>query len=333
MHYRHLLYAAAAGLALMAGLAVTNSVFAHAVITQLAWDDPHHPSTLTATSGEDEISDEPGTFYLKVFDSDGHQVDNGDTKVVGPKEMAVTVKAGLTPGQYRVDWKTASADDGDEADGSQMIEVLAAGESGAGAATSADHHHDEEQMAPSMATAPAAPPAKLTTPVTFDVHLAGANEVPPVSSPLSALARFVFNPQTNTLHYDITVSGVSPNLVTAAHIHRAPAGTNGPGAFPIADSGFTQISGEVTLKDADVTDLLAGNFYVNVHSVAFPGGAARGQLIVPSVPAVPAAPIKPPATGDGGLLSQPIGVDWSVFALLAAAGALASLSVFAASRR
>jgi plastocyanin len=76
------------------------------------------------------------------------------------------------------------------------------------------------------------------------------------------------------------MSGLSPDQVTAAHIHRGPIGTNGPIIHNLSLVGFTQISGQITLSDADVADLKAGNLYVNAHSVANPGGFARGQLLV-----------------------------------------------------
>jgi hypothetical protein len=245
--------------------------------------------------------------------------------------MAVSVNAGLAPGQYRVDWKTASADDGDSADGSLTIAVLTPGEMPAMTQPAADHRHDEGEGEMETTTDHPEAHATLTAPVTFDVVLSGANEVPPVTSPVGGHARFHFDPRTAVLHYDITVTGVSPNLITAAHIHRAPAGSNGPGAFPIADAGFTQVSGDITLSDADVDDLLDGNFYVNVHSVDHPGGAARGQLIVPAA-SVPSA-ITPPSTGDAGLADNGPTVVYGLFATLAVVAAIGGGTAFAWSRR
>jgi LPXTG-motif cell wall-anchored protein len=83
------------------------------------------------------------------------------------------------------------------------------------------------------------------------------------------------------LTYDVTVSGVSPNLVTAAHIHKGARGVNGPVVYFISPTGFTQVSGTIALTPADEADLRAGNWYLNVHTVAHPGGAARGQLVLP----------------------------------------------------
>jgi hypothetical protein len=76
---------------------------------------------------------------------------------------------------------------------------------------------------------------------------------------------------------------------TAVHIHRGPAGVNGAVVIPFASipvngaPGFS--SGCVNLANnpaniALLTELqgIPKNFYVNVHTLAFPNGALRGQL-------------------------------------------------------
>jgi hypothetical protein len=65
--------------------------------------------------------------------------------------------------------------------------------------------------------------------------------------------------------------------VTAAHIHRAAAGEDGPVIFPF-DSAEAPFRGVFELSADDLADLHAGNLYVNVHSDAFPDGEIRGQI-------------------------------------------------------
>ena len=65
--------------------------------------------------------------------------------------------------------------------------------------------------------------------------------------------------------------------VTAAHIHRAAAGVNGPIIHPFT-SAVSPFRGVFELSTADLADLQAGNLYVNVHSSANPGGEIRGQI-------------------------------------------------------
>jgi hypothetical protein len=53
--------------------------------------------------------------------------------------------------------------------------------------------------------------------------------------------------------------------------------------FPLAIAGST-ISGTYTPTTADLTNLRAGNWYVNIHTTAFPGGEIRGQLMPARLP-------------------------------------------------
>jgi hypothetical protein len=159
--------------------------------------------------------------------------------------------------------------------------------------------------------------------VTFEVEMIGANEVPAASSPGSGFARFTFNDQTRELTYAVWLRGLSSNQVTASHIHRAPAGTAGPAVYTLATAPFDSIAGSIMLTDADVADLRAGNFYVNIHSTGNPAGFARGQLRLPSSGGV----ISPPSTGDAGLAASS---SLSMWQLLAGASLVVVAAGFAA---
>lgn len=114
--------------------------------------------------------------------------------------------------------------------------------------------------------------------MTIEVAMVGAQENPPVTSAGSGFARFTFDEATKVLTYSVTISGIPAGEVTASHIHRGAAGVNGPIVYNLSTVGFTTVSGSITLTDADVADLKAGNFYVNAHSTTNPGGFARGQI-------------------------------------------------------
>ena len=75
---------------------------------------------------------------------------------------------------------------------------------------------------------------------------------------------------------NITTSGIA---ATAAHIHMAPAGQNGPVIVPFVKNGdsFNAVPG-AKLTEAQFAAFKAGNLYVNVHSAANPGGEIRAQL-------------------------------------------------------
>jgi hypothetical protein len=167
--------------------------------------------------------------------------------------------------------------------------------------------------------------------ITFEVEMIGANEVPAASSPGSGFARFTFDDQTRVLTYAVWMRGLSSNQVTASHIHRAPAGVAGPAVYTLAAGPFDTVSGSITLTEADVADLKAGNLYVNIHSVANPGGFARGQLRLPAASA-PAAPASLPRTGDGGFAAPASSTPWAAL-LLAGAGAVVASGLAARALR
>ena len=110
----------------------------------------------------------------------------------------------------------------------------------------------------------------------MQVALAGAQEVPPVSTSASASG-------TIAVAADLAISG-SINTTgvegTMAHIHKAPAGQNGPVVVPMvktADNVWSIPAG-AKLTEAQYQDLKDGNLYINVHSAAHKGGEIRGQL-------------------------------------------------------
>ena len=113
----------------------------------------------------------------------------------------------------------------------------------------------------------------------FNANMDGGQETPPNGSTASGYAQFWIDAETMTIDWLLTVSGISLDQITGLHIHAAPAGVAGP--VVINFSG--QLSGS-DLFDADTLAVLANptNFYVNLHTVTFPGGEIRGQLQVPT---------------------------------------------------
>ncbi|HSV39570.1 MAG TPA: CHRD domain-containing protein [Nocardioidaceae bacterium] len=88
-----------------------------------------------------------------------------------------------------------------------------------------------------------------------------------------------------TLCYVLTVDKIGP--ATAAHIHRADAGANGPVVVNLAAPGdgnsadcLTESETGKFVGDQTVEEILEhpDHFYVNVHNAEYPGGALRGQL-------------------------------------------------------
>jgi hypothetical protein len=83
----------------------------------------------------------------------------------------------------------------------------------------------------------------------------------------------------------LVVEGEFSNLsspATNAHIHLGARGQTGPVVFPLEyTAGATSgtISGTFELTEAQLTELLAINFYVNVHSELSPRGEIRAWLV------------------------------------------------------
>ena len=74
-------------------------------------------------------------------------------------------------------------------------------------------------------------------------------------------------------------SGLS-GPVTGAHIHGpAASGANAGIVIPFTGDLASPIKGSATLTDAQIADLEAGKYYVNLHSAANKSGEIRGQLI------------------------------------------------------
>ena len=107
--------------------------------------------------------------------------------------------------------------------------------------------------------------------------LTGAQEVPPVSSGGNGTLEATFDKGTRKLAYTVTYSGLT-GPATGAHFHGPAAmGTNAGVVLPFANPA-SPIKGEATLTEAQAADLLAGRWYVNVHTAAHPGGEIRSQV-------------------------------------------------------
>ena len=77
--------------------------------------------------------------------------------------------------------------------------------------------------------------------------------------------------------------------VTAAHVHGpADINSNAGVQFSLSGGGFSlntsasagSATGTTTLTAGQETDLLAGNYYINIHTSTNSGGEIRGNLVV-----------------------------------------------------
>ncbi|MCB9338778.1 MAG: HYR domain-containing protein [Lewinellaceae bacterium] len=113
----------------------------------------------------------------------------------------------------------------------------------------------------------------------------GGFEVPPTSSLGTGTLSGTVSVSSGSFNLNVAFSGLGSNVV-AAHIHNAPAGSNGGVIIDLVGLGFPTgvtagtFSTNISLTPAQVTELLAGNLYVNIHTTGNPGGEIRGQLLV-----------------------------------------------------
>ncbi|SHH62532.1 CHRD domain-containing protein [Bradyrhizobium erythrophlei] len=108
--------------------------------------------------------------------------------------------------------------------------------------------------------------------------LDGKSEVPPNASTGTGTADIDYDAATKKLSWKLTYSGLS-GPATAAHFHGpAEPGKNAGVAVAIPNAIEDPAEGSAILTDAQAADLMAGKYYVNVHTAANPGGEIRGQV-------------------------------------------------------
>lgn len=108
--------------------------------------------------------------------------------------------------------------------------------------------------------------------------LVGSEEVPPADPNGLGFAVVTFDPDRGQVCYFLAVANIAP--ATAAHIHFAPKGTNGPVVVPFNPPTNGTSSGCAPAAVPLVQNLIANpsQYYVNIHNAEYPGGAIRGQL-------------------------------------------------------
>ena len=130
----------------------------------------------------------------------------------------------------------------------------------------------------------------------FEADLSGDNEVPnAVETDTDGRFRIQFNNDLTEAEFRLKIN--DGERITQAHLHFGAEGENGPVIAFLA--GFHDLGWDidgtwvrnVTITDENIVNTAAGetlaeiadqmelgNVYVNVHSVANPGGEIRGQV-------------------------------------------------------
>jgi hypothetical protein len=127
-----------------------------------------------------------------------------------------------------------------------------------------------------MASVAISAPASAET-ITYNITLVSSAEVPPNDSAASGKATVTYDTATKKLSWEGTYTGLS-GPETAAHFHGpADPGKNASVVIPIT-AKESPFKGSVDLTDAQAADLMAGKWYMNVHTDAHKGGEIRGQV-------------------------------------------------------
>ncbi|HEY8605209.1 CHRD domain-containing protein [Tsuneonella suprasediminis] len=118
------------------------------------------------------------------------------------------------------------------------------------------------------------------TNMTYHANLTGAQEVGGGDADGTGKASITISDNFDQVCWDLhDIHNIG--TVTAAHIHYGAAGTNGPPVFTLTKSNEGTWKG--CSEGAEWTqNRIQGNpqqFYVNIHTTAYPNGAIRGQLM------------------------------------------------------
>jgi len=119
-----------------------------------------------------------------------------------------------------------------------------------------------------------------------NVTFSGAQEVPANASTGTGTGKVSFDPTTKVITYNFSWQlGSAAATTTNMHFHGAEDGSDlkssvvaiGITGFPTTSTG-TMSGQTVALTDAQVSQLLAGKWYLNIHSSTVPGGELRGNI-------------------------------------------------------
>ncbi|HKI44610.1 MAG TPA: CHRD domain-containing protein, partial [Balneolales bacterium] len=154
----------------------------------------------------------------------------------------------------------------------------------------------------------------------YTANMSGINEVPAGKSLGVGTVHVVVRGDS------IKVYGSFSNLVgnyAASHIHTGAAGENGSVVFPLnpkvdtdqKGGTYDSLDNKFKLTADEMTALMDGNLYINIHSSDYASGELRGQLFPDGNKAPTASHITDPANGAtvviGGLGTDSLDFKWS----------------------
>ena len=114
--------------------------------------------------------------------------------------------------------------------------------------------------------------------VPISATMNNATEVPPTKGSGSGTMKGTLDTTTGKLTYTVTYAGLT-GPATMAHFHGPAApGANAGVVVPIPNVKSPDTD-SATLTPPQIADLMAGKYYVNVHTAENKGGEIRGQVM------------------------------------------------------
>ena len=108
----------------------------------------------------------------------------------------------------------------------------------------------------------------------FTATLTAAAAVPANDSAATGTAEVTLDTEAKTVTWTYANTGLSGDM-TASHIHGPASATESAG--PVIDT-TAGMQGSAPITDAQAAELMAGMYYLNIHTEKFPDGEIRGQL-------------------------------------------------------
>ena len=99
----------------------------------------------------------------------------------------------------------------------------------------------------------------------------------------TGFATMTFDTTTNQFNWNVAWSGLVNE--TAAHFHGSALPNQNAGVQVSIGVATNPAISSAIITNAQATDLLAGLWYINIHTQAFLGGEIRGQVSVIPIPA------------------------------------------------
>ena len=128
--------------------------------------------------------------------------------------------------------------------------------------------------------AAAATPAAAEV-VQLRAELTASAEVPPNASPARGSAEVSLDTATRQLTWRVSFADLTAPM-TAMHFHGPAAPTANAGVvipIPASPAQATIVNGSATISEQQMADIIAGRYYINVHTPNNPGGEIRGQVV------------------------------------------------------